>query len=250
MATVVARFGLIAKNRWRLSWIITRTVRYRGHRTMPTDRSARVLVVDDDPEALEMLSTWLRIHGYSVDTCPDSAQALVLFEARPPDAVLLDLHMPRVSGTEIFSLMHRAQPSIPVIIVTGDGDVELGRILLDCGAFDYALKPVDLDYLGTALAVATARGWERALDEGRPIRDLSYAVLRAVRRADPHWPAREPLEALAFSAVRNALAEHRTKALDALLELRNVLETVTPTDDAPTIEVIMQALAPLRELLR
>src|SRR5438477_12212687 len=95
----------------------------------------RVLVVDDDPEALELLSTFLRVHSYSVDTCPDSAQALVVFEARPPDAVLLDLHMPRIDGTEIFALMHRAEPTIPIIIVTGDDDAELGRILLDCGAF-------------------------------------------------------------------------------------------------------------------
>jgi len=217
---------------------------------MATERPARVLVVDDDPEALEMLSTWLRLQHYSVDTCPDSAQALVVFEARLPDAVLLDLHMPRVSGMEIFSLMHRTRPNIPVIIVTGDDDAELGRILLDCGAFDYALKPVDLGYLGTALAVATARGWERNVDEGRPIRDLSYAVLRAVRRADPHWPAREQLEGLAFAAVRNALAEHRTKALDALLELRMVVQTMTSPDDVPTIEPIERSLAPLRELLR
>jgi DNA-binding response OmpR family regulator len=215
-----------------------------------TPDSARVLVVDDDPDALEMLSTWLRIHRYSVDTCPDSAQALVVFETRPPDAVLLDLHMPRVDGTEIFALMHRAQPKIPIIIVTGDDDAELGRILLDCGAFDYALKPVDLDYLRTALAVATARGWETTVDEGRSIRDLSYAVLRAVRRADPQWPAREKLELLAFSAVRNALAEHRTKALDALLELRMVVETTPAADDAGAVDSITRVLAPLRELLR
>ena len=211
---------------------------------------ARVLVVDDDPEALEMLSTWLRIHNYSVDTCPDSAQALVVFEARLPDAVLLDLHMPRVDGTEIFSLMHRSQPTIPVIIVTGDGDEDLGRILLDCGAFDYVLKPVDLDYLGTALAAATARVWEPGADNRLSIRDLSYAVLREIRRSDPHWPPRERLESLAFSAVRNALGGQPVKALDALLELRTVVAEMTSPDHAATFESIQRALVPLREFLR
>jgi DNA-binding response OmpR family regulator len=210
---------------------------------------ARVLVVDDDPEALEMLSTWLRIHNYSVDTCPDSAQALVVFEARLPDAVLLDLHMPRVDGTEIFSLMHRSQPMIPIIIVTGDDDADLGRIMLDCGAFDYVLKPVDLDYLGTALAVATARAWEPSTDDGPSIRDLSYAVLREIRRSDPPWPLRERLESLAFSAVRNALSGQPVKALDALLELRTVVTETTSTDHAAPVESIQRALVPLREFL-
>ncbi len=217
---------------------------------MSTQPPARVLVVDDDPEALEMLSTWLRIHNYSVDTCPDSAQALVVFQARLPDAVLLDLHMPRVDGTEIFSLMHRSQPAIPVIIVTGDDDADLARIILDCGAFDYVLKPVDLDYLGTALAAATARVWEPSTDDGLSIRDLSYAVLREIRRSDPHWPPRERLESLAFSAVRNALGGQPVKALDALLELRTIVAEMTSTDHAASLESIQHALVPLREFLR
>jgi DNA-binding response OmpR family regulator len=216
---------------------------------MATHPPARVLVVDDDPEALEMLSTWLRLHHYSVDTCPDSAQALVVFEVRLPDAVLLDLHMPLVDGTEIFSLMHRSQPEVPIIIVTGDDDADLGRIILDCGAFDYVLKPVDLDYLGTALAAATARVWEPSTDDGQSIRDLSYAVLRAIRRSDPQWPARERLESLAFSAVRNALGGQPVKALDALLELRTVVAETTLTNSAVTVEPIRDALLPLREFL-
>ena len=216
---------------------------------MATNQPARVLVVDDDPEALEMLSTWLRIHSYSVDTCPDSAQALVVFEARPPDAVLLDLHMPRVDGTEIFALMHRAEPAIPIIIVTGDDDAELGRILLDCGAFDYALKPLDLDYLGAALAVATARTWEPTTSTARPIRGLSYAVLRAIRRIDPHWPMREPLEALALSAVRSAISEHPARALNALSELRTLLVGIASREPSWDVETIQSALVPLGEFL-
>jgi DNA-binding response OmpR family regulator len=216
---------------------------------MATAQAARVLVVDDDPEALEMLSTWLRIHSYSVDTCPDSAQALVVFEARPPDAVLLDLHMPRIAGTEVFALMHRAEPTIPIIIVTGDDDVELGRILLDCGAFDYALKPLDLDYLGTALAAATARVWEPSTSTARPIRGLSYVVLRAIRRCDPHWPMRERLEALAFSAVRSAISEQPARALNALLELRTLLVEIALTEPSPDVESLQRALIPLGEFL-
>jgi len=197
-----------------------------------------------------MLSTWLRIHKYSVDTCPDSAQALVVFEARLPDAVLLDLHMPRIDGTEIFSLMHRSQPTIPIVIVTGDDDADLGRIILGCGAFDYVLKPVDLDYLGTALAAATARVWEPGGDDGPSIRDLSYTVLREIRQSDAHWPPRERLESLAFSAVRSALSGQVVKALDALLEVRTVVAETTSTDHAATVEAIKDALVPLRELLR
>ena len=216
---------------------------------MATAQLARVLVVDDDPEALEMLSTWLRVHSYSVDTCPDSAQALVVFEARPPDAVLLDLHMPRVDGTEIFALMHRSEPTIPIIIVTGDDDAELGRILLDCGAFDYALKPVDLDYLGAALAVATARAWEPSARDARPIRSVSYAVLRAIRRTDPLWPIRERLEALAYPAVRSAISEHPVRALDALLELRTVVAETSLREPSRDVDAIQRALLPLREFL-
>ena len=120
-----------------------------------------------------MLSTWLRLHSYSVDTCPDSAQALVVFETKPPDAVLLDLHMPRIAGTEIFAVMHRAQPKMPIIIVTGDDDAELGRILLDCGAFDYA--PGVMRFAGLPSSPLTSSSWNAYCGTVLPSRQMTTA---------------------------------------------------------------------------
>jgi len=197
--------------------------------------------VDDEPDALEMLRQWLRFSDYVVDTCPDSEQALVVFQERRPDAVLLDLHMPRTDGMQLFSVMHRRDPSVAVIIVTADADEEIARILLSCGAFDYVRKPVDLDYLTTALTAATGGG---GLAPASTVRQQSYGALRAVRGLDPASPVRIGLEGFARLAVRDAIADREARAEAALDDLRRVAAEMAAasTPSALDAQIVLAAL--------
>lgn len=101
-------------------------------------RPLHVLVVDDYPAAVDLLSHSLGRHGYAVQTAVNGAEALALFEASRPGAVVLDLRMPIMDGTAVFAEMHRIGPDVPVMIVTANLDEGLAQRLLQRGAFDYS----------------------------------------------------------------------------------------------------------------
>ena len=100
----------------------------------------RVLVVDDEPIVLEVLTRYLTREGYAVDTASDGEQAIEAFESARPDLVLLDLMLPKIDGLEVFHRMRKAFTA-PVIMLTARGE-ETDRVVgLELGADDYITKP-------------------------------------------------------------------------------------------------------------
>ncbi|MGI6609366.1 MAG: response regulator [Limnochordia bacterium] len=100
----------------------------------------RVLVVDDEPAILELVSFNLKKEGYDVVTAADGKSALEVFAAEKPDLVVLDLMIPEPDGYEVCKLI-RAQSAVPVIMLTARGE-EQDRVRgLDLGADDYVVKP-------------------------------------------------------------------------------------------------------------
>ncbi|MEM1330566.1 MAG: response regulator transcription factor [Planctomycetota bacterium] len=102
-----------------------------------------VLIVDDEPDLLELLEVNLARAGFQTATARNGREALSLVEQSPPDLVLLDIMMPELSGTEVASRL-RAKPttaSIPIIMLTAKGE-EVDEIVgLTVGADDYVTKP-------------------------------------------------------------------------------------------------------------
>ncbi len=100
----------------------------------------RILIVDDEPQVLEVLKLYLSREGYRVSTVSDGQAALAAFEKGAPDLVLLDLMLPKLSGLEVFKRL-RAQRALPIIMLTAKGE-EVDRVLgLELGADDYIVKP-------------------------------------------------------------------------------------------------------------
>jgi len=100
----------------------------------------RILVVDDEPQMLEILKLYLSREGFHVHTAADGEAALSAFEAHAPDLVVLDLMLPKLDGLTVFKRM-RAQRAVPIIMLTARGD-EVDRVLgLELGADDYVVKP-------------------------------------------------------------------------------------------------------------
>jgi CheY-like chemotaxis protein len=114
----------------------------------------RVLVVDDEPQIVDMLRELLVELGYTVATAGHGAEALHLVPEYKPDAVLLDLQMPGVSGLQVLDQLRRDHPGLPVVIVTGNTDVDVARSTLARGAFDYLRKPFQFDVLARVVAAA------------------------------------------------------------------------------------------------
>jgi CheY-like chemotaxis protein len=86
-----------------------------------TDQTKTVLVVDDDPDAREFLTTVLHDNGFATTTAEDGAEALNKIEQEPPDLVALDITMPEKSGVAVYRKLKQDEQlkAIPVIIITG-----------------------------------------------------------------------------------------------------------------------------------
>jgi DNA-binding response OmpR family regulator len=108
---------------------------------------AKVLVVDDEPEAVELLVEFLSSKGYEVLTAGGGEEALQRVKADRPHLVLLDIRMPKMNGIEVLQRIREIDPEMGVIMVTAVNEEEMGRKALELGAFDYIVKPLDLKYL-------------------------------------------------------------------------------------------------------
>lgn len=107
----------------------------------------KVLVVDDEADFLETIVMRLqrrKIDAYGVD---GGKKALEIVENERFDVVVLDVLMPGMDGIETLKLLKKKNPFIEVIILTGHGSVESGLQGMQFGAFDYIMKPADLDEL-------------------------------------------------------------------------------------------------------
>ncbi|HET8873607.1 MAG TPA: response regulator transcription factor [Gaiellaceae bacterium] len=103
----------------------------------------RILVVDDEPAIRDAVGYALRTEGFDVDVAADGEEALDAALGSPYDVVVLDLMLPRMSGTEVCRRV-RAESAVPIIMLTARG-AELDRVMgLEVGADDYVTKPFSM----------------------------------------------------------------------------------------------------------
>ena len=114
----------------------------------------RILVVDDEHEALDMFRERLERLGYEARTAASVEQAIVAMARVRPHLVLLDLVMPGISGLDALTYFRQHNRTVPVIVVTGRMEQEIARQARAAGAFAIVVKPVDLDALGDLVAQA------------------------------------------------------------------------------------------------
>jgi DNA-binding NtrC family response regulator len=108
---------------------------------------SRIIVVDDEPSTLSVLSTLLRAEGYEVTPVRGGEQAKEVFIAQPFDLMITDLRMSPVDGMELLKYAHKERPGMAVILVTAYGSVETAVEAMKEGAFDYVTKPFKVDEL-------------------------------------------------------------------------------------------------------
>ena len=116
-----------------------------------------VLVVDDDPALVRALTINLRARGYEVHAAATGAGALQLAAAHPPDAVVLDLGLPDLDGTEVIAGL-RGWTDVPILVLSAREQSREKVAALDAGADDYVVKPFGMDELLARLRAAIRRG--------------------------------------------------------------------------------------------
>jgi two-component system, NtrC family, nitrogen regulation response regulator NtrX len=104
-----------------------------------------VLIVDDEEGIRESLTGIFEDEGYEVLSAPSSEEALKIIKERTPDIIFLDVWLPEMDGLEALSRINEMEKEVPVIIISGHGNIELAVKATRLGAYDFLEKPLSLD---------------------------------------------------------------------------------------------------------
>jgi len=150
-------------------------------------QSAQTLLIVDDERSLRFsIGEWARDAGFTPLEAASSREAIAAVREQGVDAVLLDLKLGDEDGLRVLKALREADPALPVVMLTGHGTVEHAVRAIKMGAYDFMLKPPDLDHLGVVL--------ERALEHARLKREVDH--LRATA------PSAQPIVGTSPSLVR------------------------------------------------
>ena len=123
---------------------------------MMQEQKSLVLVVDDDPEILKLVSLNLRLEGFRAITTADGSEAVQLVRDEQPALVLLDIMMPGTDGSRVCQQI-REFSEVPIIMLTAKGDVNEITRGLDLGADDYVVKPFNVNELAARVKAVLHR---------------------------------------------------------------------------------------------
>ncbi|MDW7772406.1 MAG: sigma-54 dependent transcriptional regulator [Desulfobulbaceae bacterium] len=111
----------------------------------------QIMIVDDDPYLLNAIHQTLTLNGYEADAFVNPVNALEAFDRQQYLAVIADVKMPIMDGLTFLKNVRQLDPDLPVIMITGHGDVDMAVVAMKNGAYDFLEKPVDEDVLLSSL---------------------------------------------------------------------------------------------------
>src|SRR2546427_7993810 len=172
---------------------------------VPADRTT-VLVVDDEDGIRQALTRFLSRLGYHVEAAANATEALQQLSAHHPQAMLCDIRMPETSGVELLPKVLAQDPDLAVLMLTAIDEPRTAIECLKLGAYDYLIKPVDLEELELSLQHALR---QRQLEVDRRELEQWLAGEAAVRTRDLEERA-AAIEDVALDAL--AAARDRERA--------------------------------------
>ncbi len=192
----------------------------------------RILVVDDEPEAVELVEFNLKQAGYAVSTAADGAEALKKAHAQPPDLIVLDVMLPEMDGFEACKVLRLdpATAKVPIIMLTAKA-AEIDRVLgLELGADDYLTKPFSPRELLLRIKKILARG----ATEEKPKDQLRYGdLLIDIPRHIASWKGKAieltatEFKLLTVLAQRSGRVQSRDHLLRDVWEYDSLIDTRT-----------------------
>ena len=114
---------------------------------------SKILVVDDEVKACKLLKRFLELKGYEVIVSNEGEDAIEKAKNEKPDAILLDIRMPGMEGTEVLKRIREFDKDVGIIMVTAVKEEATGKGALEAGADEYITKPIDFNYLETTILV-------------------------------------------------------------------------------------------------
>lgn len=201
-----------------------------------------VLIIEDDPSILLGLQKNLKFEGYDVLTASDGERGLELAIDRPPDLIILDIMLPKISGFEICKTLKKNNIQVPIIILSAK-DQEIDKIMgLDLGADDYVTKPFSIREMIARINAVMRR--KRRFDQQGTAERVKFGKLTLDLKGQVLLKDGEPLEtSVREFKLLKFFVENKGKVLDR----KEILNKVWGYDYFGTARTIDNFITKLRQ---
>ncbi|MDP2702956.1 MAG: response regulator [Candidatus Rokubacteria bacterium] len=201
------------------------------------DTRGTILIVDDEPATIELLSDYLGGKRLAVARAHNLDEALAELDRERPDVVLISLRLGEADGLEVLQRIREVNVQVGLLVMAEQEDAGRAKEALALGAMDYLLKPIDFDFLNRAI--------EKALSVSAPMIDyaetptepaaaltpsgllyaLALEVFRATRPFSPEARASvgSGLEQAALAAMQRSVGGEKAEIIRALNQVRNMI---------------------------
>ncbi|MGF2413534.1 MAG: sigma-54-dependent transcriptional regulator, partial [Ferruginibacter sp.] len=161
---------------------------------------ASILIIDDEKAIRKTLTEILSYEGYKIDEASDGEEGLKRFSEKAYDIVLCDIKMPKLDGIEFLEKAKEINGDVPVIMISGHGNIDTAVEAVKKGAFDYISKPPDLNRLLITLRNAVDK--QSLVTETKVLKRKVSKVQEMIGESDPIKKIKETIEKVAPTDAR------------------------------------------------
>ena len=210
----------------------------------PRGEPTRLLLVEDDELMVHLMRRYLEEQGFAVTACETGPEGLAHARSGNFEVVLLDVHLPGLSGVDVLKQLRREGNRVPVLIVSSDADKKRIASSLDEGADDYVPKPVDAAELPARIRAVLRRHHQTA-PEGPPrmlmLRDVSFDEARRTLTG--------PKGDVTLTATESALLRELIRGAGRVIPADELQERIWGIDFDPGTNVVAVHVSRLRSKL-
>jgi DNA-binding NtrC family response regulator len=161
---------------------------------------ADILIIDDEKAIRKTLTEILSFEGYKIDESADGEEGLKKFREKKYDLVLCDIKMPRLDGIEFLQKAGEVNPDVPIIMISGHGNIETAVEAVKKGAYDYISKPPDLNRL--LITIRNAMDKSTLVSEAKVLKRKVARVQEMIGNSTPIIKIKETIEKVAPTDAR------------------------------------------------
>ncbi|MDB9822969.1 response regulator [Deltaproteobacteria bacterium] len=199
----------------------------------------KVLIVDDEKKFRDTTKKLLERRGYQAIIAESGEDAVRMLEENP-DVIVLDIRMPGMDGHEALKAIRRRTPDIPVIMLTGHGEMASAQEALDEGAFDYLTKPCEMDVLSAKITEAYQYGLKEGPREEKTVKDVmiplaDYTTLNsdqtikeAILKLKRSFTLKVSTSRIMETGHRSILIFNRRGDVKGVLTIKDLLKVIMP----------------------
>ncbi|MBA2762254.1 MAG: sigma-54-dependent Fis family transcriptional regulator [Segetibacter sp.] len=161
---------------------------------------ATILIIDDERAIRKTLNEILGFEGYKIEEAADGEEGLKKFQEKTYDVVLCDIKMPKLDGIEFLSKATAINPDVPIIMISGHGNIETAVEAVKKGAFDYISKPPDLNRL--LITIRNAKDKTNLVKETKVLKRRANKVQEMIGESAAIQKIKETIEKVAPTEAR------------------------------------------------